>query len=1048
MKHLFMAMALCGLALPACAAVGNVQPTFTEWHDLHVNEVNRFPLHASFFAYENRDAALRGDRESSSNYLSIEGDWKFNWVADADKRPTGFWAPGYDDSTWKTMRVPGIWEVNGYGDPEYVNIGFAWRGHFKNNPPEVPVKDNHVGTYRRTIHIPEAWDGRQVIAHFGSVTSNIYLWVNGQYVGYAEDSKSAAEFDITPYLKKGDNLIAFQTFRWCDGSYDEDQDFWRLSGVARNCFLYSRSTQAHIDNIRVQPDLDTDYRNGKLTVTLQAKGNAKFVLDLIAPDGSVVSRKVVNTHKVNARAGQTIPSIKTNVTFDVENPAKWTAETPNLYTIVATVQKDNKDVEAIPVRVGFRKVEIKNRQLLVNGQPILIKGANRHEVDPDGGYVISRERMLQDVKLMKQFNVNAVRTCHYPDDPYFYDLCDEYGIYVCAEANQESHGFFYDADAVTTTPLFADQIMERNRHNVENQYNHPSIIYWSMGNETADSKNFADVKAWINKTDPTRPVHFERAINGDNTDIYAEMYITPDAAERYAADPKNTKPMIHCEYAHAMGNSCGVMKEYWDIIRKYPTYQGGFIWDFVDQALRAYDDKGNMIYKYGGDYNTYDPSDNNFNCNGFISPDRKPNPEAYEIGYVYQNIWAEPVDGMKSNTVSVYNEQFFRSLDNVSLSWAIVADGVERQNGTIADLPATAPQQTSTVQLPYTLSSLTSARDVQLNIEFRLKKDDGLLHAGDIVAYRQIPLREQQGTDLTASATPTKGVLVTDKKKQPEVTLASNNFTLAFDRTTGLITRYEVGGKRLLGDGGTLKPNFWRAVTDNDMGAGLQKHFVAWRNPEMTLRSLSSDKKAKSVTAVYDMPAVQSTLTIVYKADDKGALTVTQSLKTTPGAKVSEMLRFGVALQLPYAMDKTTWFGRGPVENYADRIHSQNVGLYSATADEMFYPYVRPQETGTMSDLRWWEQKDAEGYGFRVESDGLFSASALHYSVADLDEGDEKHQRHPQSLPKSKYTNLCIDLCQAGVGGVDSWGSDGRARKPYRVEYKDYTFTFRLTPLK
>ena len=1050
MKQLLLTLAVAGMSpcfiYAAQTAETAVQPTFTEWHDTYVNNVNRFPIRTSFFAYETRDAALKADRKASANYLSIEGDWRFNWVANADQRPTDFFKEGYDDSKWNTMKVPGIWEVNGYGDAEYVNVGFAWRGHFKDNPPEVPVKDNHVGSYRRTINIPDSWDGRQVIAHFGSVTSNIYLWVNGKFVGYAEDSKSAAEFDITPYLKKGDNLFAFQTFRWCDGSYSEDQDFWRLSGVARDCFLYSRSQNAHIDDVRVTPDLDAQYKNGTLAVNVKGKGNAKFVIDLIAPDGDIVSRKILNTTKVKKKAGKKVAEINATVKFDVENPLKWTAETPNLYKVVVTVQQNGKDVESVPVRTGFRKVEIKNRQLLVNGQPVLIKGANRHEIDPDGGYVISRERMVEDVKLMKQFNVNAVRTCHYPDDPYFYDLCDEYGLYVCAEANQESHGFFYDKDAITTTPLFATPIMERNVHNVHNQYNHPSVIYWSMGNETADSKNFSDVKKWINEFDPTRPVHWERAILGDNTDIYGEMYITPEAAEKYAKDPKYTKPMIHCEYAHAMGNSCGVMKDYWDIIRKYPTYQGGFIWDFVDQGLRGKDKDGNMIYNYGGDFNSYDPSDNNFNCNGFISPDRKPNPEAYEVGYVYQNIWTSPKDLTGEKKVSVYNENFFRALDNVSLSWAIVADGVERQNGTIADLSNIKPQTSADVVLPYNLKEYSDAKDIQLNVEYRLKKDEGLQKAGDIVAYQQLPIREFKGTDLAVTAAETKAVKVTDKKKEANVTLAAENFTLAFDRATGFITKYEVGGKSLLGNGGSLKPNFWRAVTDNDMGANVQEKFAAWRDPQMKLTSLQVDKKAKTVTATYNLPEVKADLTIAYRATENGTLNVTQSLKTTPGAEMPEMMRFGMVMNLPYAMDQAEWYGRGPVENYSDRKLSQNVGIYKATVDQLFYPYVRPQETGTMSDLRWWNIKDNNGFGLRIESDALFSASALHYDLYTLDEGKEKKQRHSQSLPKSQYTNLFIDLVQAGVGGVDSWSDWGRARKGHRVEYKDYTFSFRISP--
>ena len=1049
MKQLLLTLAVAGMA-PCLVYAGKtadkaLQPTFTEWHDMSVNNVNRFPLHTSFFAYESREAALKADRKASANYLSLEGDWKFNWVADADKRPADFFKPGFNDSAWKNMRVPGIWEMNGYGDPEYVNVGFAWRGHFKNNPPEVPVKDNHVGSYRRTITIPDSWDGRQVIAQFGSVTSNIYLWVNGQFAGYAEDSKAASEFDITPYLKKGENLIAFQTFRWCDGSYSEDQDFWRLSGVARDCFLYSRSKTAHVDNIRVTPDLDAQYKNGTLAVNVKGKGNAKFVIDLITPEGKVASRKILNTSKVKKKAGHDVAVIDATVKFDVENPLKWTAETPNLYNLVVTVMQNNKEVESVPVKVGFRKVEIKNSQLLVNGQPILIKGANRHEMDPDGGYVVSRERMIEDIKLMKQFNVNAVRTCHYPDDPTWYDLCDEYGIYVCAEANQESHGFYYDKDAVTTTPLFALPILERNQHNVEQQFNHPSIIYWSMGNETADSQNFTAAKKWINQTDPSRPVHWERAITGDNTDIYAEMYITPEATERYAKDPNSKKPLIHCEYAHAMGNSCGVMKDYWDLARKYPKYQGGYVWDFVDQGLHGKDKQGNSIYTYGGDYNTYDPSDNNFNCNGFINPDRKPNPEAYEVGYYYQNYWVEPKDLMRG-MVYVNNENFFRKADNVEMTWAILADGIEYQNGTVDDLSMMEPQTAVQVVLPYALSDYKTAKDVQLNIDFRLKADEGLLKAGDIVAHQQLPIREQHGSDVALGTASTKAVKLTDKKKEPQITLQTPSATIEFSRQTGLITKYEAGGKQLLAEGGTLKPNFWRAVTDNDMGANLQKRFGVWRNPEMKLTAIQADKKTKMVMTAYEMPQVKAMLYITYQLADDGTLTVNQKMETTKGADVPEMLRFGMVMNLPYGMQQSQWFGRGPVENYADRKYSQHVGIWHATADEMFFPYIRPQETGTMGDLRWWNQTDADGTGLRVESDKLFSASALHYNISDLDEGKEKAQRHSPSVPKSKYTNLCIDLRQAGVGGVDSWGEDGRARKGYRVEYGDYSFTFRISP--
>ena len=494
---------LLALALAQGALADNV-PTFTEWHDMQVNDINRFPIHTSFFAYGNPEEAMAGDMKASGNYLSLEGMWKFLGVENADQRPTNFFAEDFDDRGWRRMPVPGMWELNGFGDPIYVNIGFAWRGHFKNNPPEVPVKDNRVGSYRRVVNIPDNWQGKQVVAHFGSVTSNMYLWVNGQFVGYSEDSKVAAEFDITPYLRKGDNLIAFQTFRWCDGSYCEDQDFWRLSGVARDSYLFARDKAVHIDDIRVTPDLDATYTDGSLKVDVSFTGKCNLTFQLFDAEGNAVLEQGVQNLKGNSA----------QVTLNVKNPRKWTAETPYLYTLMVCPTTPNArftPYEAIPVRVGFRKVEIRNSQFLVNGQPIYIKGADRHEMDPDGGYVVSRERMIQDIKIMKQFNINAVRTCHYPDDPVWYDLCDEYGIYLCAEANQESHGFGYRDDSEAKKPQFALQILQRNQHNVGVNFNHPSVVIWSMGNETVDGPNFTAAYKWIKSQDLSRPVHWEQA---------------------------------------------------------------------------------------------------------------------------------------------------------------------------------------------------------------------------------------------------------------------------------------------------------------------------------------------------------------------------------------------------------------------------------------------------------------------------------------------------------------------------------------------------------
>ena len=1051
-KHLLMA-ALLGCTVGASAAeekaAVKLVPTFTEWHDLQVNEVNRLKLHTNYFAYENETLALAGQMDKSANFISLHGAWKFNWVKDADKRPTDFYKTDLDDSAWKTMNIPANWEMNGFGVPEYVNTGFAWRGHFDQKPPAVPVKDNNVGSYRRIINIPDSWDGKQVIAHFGSVTSNIYLYVNGQYVGYAEDAKVAAEFDITPYLKKGDNLIAFQTFRWCDGSWCEDQDFWRLSGVARDSYLYARDASVQLTNIKITPDLQNGYEDGVVQIYAEVKGQPVIEYKLLNHNGIEIIKSDANFKKrVNGTAQFTIKNVK-----------KWSAEDPYLYTLVATV-KDQKGniVEVVPQKVGFRKVEIVNSQLLVNGQPVLIKGADRHEMDPDGGYVVSRERMIQDIKIMKRLNINAVRTCHYPDDPVWYDLCDEYGLYVTAEANQESHGFGYGNDAEAKKPEFAKQILERNQHNVEMYFNHPSVIVWSLGNETVNGDNFIAAYKWIKEQDKSRPVQFEQAgRTGENTDIFCPMYYSHDGCDKYSKDDKFTRPLIQCEYNHTMGNSSGGLKEYWDMVRKYPKFQGGYIWDFVDQALHrnpvkpmsvkdnlTYAQYNKIKYTYGGDYNDYDPSDNNFNCNGVIGPDRQLNPHAYEVAYEYQNIWAEAVD-LQAGKISVYNEHFFRNLANYQLVWTLLQDGKAVQNGTVDKLDV-APQQKTVVTLPY---QIPAEGEVLLNIEFRLKKAEPLMEAGQMVAYRQLEVR----TANAAAAVVAEGKLkVENKKKETEIKVLNDFIDIEFDKATGLLKEYEVNGVDLLGEGGTLKPNFWRAVTDNDMGAQLQKKFRVWRAPALNLQTITASKVKVGknvnavVKAVYDMPDVKAALTITYTIAPDGTMGVEQTMDATEGEKVSDMFRFGMLMQLPFQMDNSTFYGRGPIENYIDRKGSQNVGIYTQTAEEQFFPYIRPQETGTKSDIRWWQQTDKAGKGFRITSGNLFSASALHYSIDDLDDGEEKEQRHSYEVPQSKYTELCIDKEQFGVGGENSWGAWPLPQ--HRLGYADKTFSFVISPVK
>lgn len=1030
------------------------------WHDLSVNDINRFPLHTDFFVYESADRALKGDMTKSSNFLSLHGDWKFNWVENADQRPTDCFTVDYDDSQWKTMPVPGIWELNGYGDPEYVNVGFAWRGHFNEMPPEVPTKDNHVGTYRKTINIPADWTGKQVVAHFGSVTSCIFLYVNGRFVGYSEDSKVATEFDITDYVKAGDNQITFQVMRWCDGSWTEDQDFWRLSGVARDTYLFAREKNRSIEDVVVTPDLDASYTDGSICIeTKVGSGVSEVRYTLLDATGAEVAKQSVAVQK-----GQTDVSAE----IRISNPKKWTAETPYLYKLITEVVSQEKSVKGkktpanvvsgfAATKVGFRKVEIKNSQLLVNGQPIYIKGVNRHELDPDGGYVVSRERMIQDIKRMKEFNINAVRTCHYPNDPVWYDLCDEYGIYMTAEANVESHGFLYHKNPITSTEVFAKTILERNQHNIDTYRNHPAIIVWSLGNETSNSKNFKDAYDWIKSADQTRPVQFEACHGGDATDIFCPMYFSQWSSENYSQNENNKKPLIQCEYSHAMGNSCGGFRDYWNLVRKYPKFQGGYIWDFIDQALHKKQADGTQIYAYGGDYNNYDGSDNNFNCNGLLLPDRQPSPQIYEVGYHYQNIWST----LNGTTLSVFNENFFRTLDYADLYWQVVADGEVVLDGSIKDVN-TRPQFKGVYQLPIS-QKINELREAQkeafLNVSYRNKQADGLLPAGYEVAHQQISLGLTREAPQVCSAeclAKNKKVKlnVIDNDKSGAIVVSGGNTNMVFSKSNGYLTSYVVDGKMVLGDGGSIKPNFWRAVTDNDMGARLQHDLKAWKVPAMNLVNVEGKKQKDGsviVEAQYNLPTVHNNLTLTYDIKPCGTVVVTQTLEQENDSIAQQMLRFGMIMQLPSSMDQSKFYGRGPIENYNDRNDAQNIGIYVQNVDEQYFPYIRPQETGTKTDIRWWKQTDRSGEGCQIMGlDGqiLGGMSAIRYSVYDMDEGLDKKQRHQCDVAKSPFVNLYIDGEMAGVGGVDSWSKNGQALPQYRVMLKGKkTMSFIIKPL-
>ena len=1030
----FVKISLLTSALLVSGAVSAMEQT--EWHDPLVNAVNRAPMHTSYFAYSDAGEAAAGCRSASSNYMSINGMWKFNWVRDADMRPLDFYTTAFNDKGWDSMPVPGIWELNGYGDPLYNNTGYPWQYQFENNPPEVPVKENHVGSYRREVTVPADWNGKQILAHFGSVSSNMYLWVNGRFVGYSEDTKLDAEFDITKYVKPGKNLIAFQVFRWCDGSYFEDQDFMRYAGVARDCYLYARE-KVRIQDIRITPDLDSSYDNGTLDIRLDLTGSCNVSLVLTDPSGEKVAEK-----QVAGKAGSQ------NVTIEVDSPAKWTAETPFLYTLTATSSAKGR-TEVIPIKVGFRKIELKNAQVLVNGQPVLFKGANRHEMDPDGGYMVSKERMIQDVLRMKQLNINAVRTCHYPDDYYWYELCDKYGLYVVAEANIESHGMGYGEKSLAKFPVYETAHLERNERNVQKHFNHPSIIFWSLGNEAGFGVNFEKCYEWIKNEDPSRPVQYEQARKNEFTDIFCPMYHAYDECIEYC-EGNPDKPLIQCEYAHAMGNSQGGFMEYWDLIRKYPNYQGGFIWDFVDQSPRWKNAAGAEFYGYAGDFNRYDvDKDQNFCNNGLISPDRRFNPHAYEVKYVHQSIWASPVD-LTKGVISVFNENFFRDLSAYRLEWQLLADGETMQTGYVENLDVE-PQQTAEVTLGYDYGKVCACKEWMLNIRFNLKQAETLLPAGYTVAYCQIPL-----TEYSFDATLENVVRSNETVPAPEITdnderyliITGENFRIEFTKATGFMSLYEADGNNLMAKGTVLKPNFWRAGTDNDYGAGLQKKYSVWKNPALELASFDYETRdgMAHVTASYDMPETGAVLLMEYTVNNQGAVKVSQKMTAGEGKKVPDLFRFGLRMEMPEDYDILDFYGKGPFENYSDRQHAALVGRYRQSVEEQFYPYIRPQETGTKAGLRWWEVLDASGCGLKFYSDAPFSASALEYSIEMLDDGEGKNNRHPSDLVKSGTTNICVDKAQMGLGCINSWG-----RLPidkYRLHYGDYEFNLIIQPVQ
>lgn len=1023
-------VSLC-LALLSMSS-GALAQSESRWQNVNINQQNREPRRANFFAFENLEKAQSFDKKKSANYLSMEGMWKFNFVKDHNKRPANFFALKYDDSQWKDFPVPGLFELNGYGDATYKNIGYAWATQFDPNPPYISELNNYTGSYRRTFELPKDWKGKDVYFHVGSATSNLTLWVNGKYVGYSEDSKVAAEFNISKYLKPGKNLIAMQVMRWCDGSYFEDQDFWRLTGIAREVYLYARP-KLHVADIRLNAALENNYQDGVLNYKVSLKGGKTDVaITLCDKDGKQIAQAtgaqgIIKVPKVNA----------------------WTAETPYLYKAYITLKNKQGAAEVIPQKVGFRNVEIKNAQLLVNGQPVLVKGADRHEMDPDGGYVVSLERMIQDIKIMKQLNINAVRTSHYPCDPRWYDLCDEYGIYITAEANLESHGMGYEEKSLAKFPEYIVPHIERNEGNVKPLINHPSVIVWSLGNESGYGVNFEKAYDWVKACDTTRPAQYERGGYDSKTDIYCPMYIGYEESESYCKS-NGTKPYIQCEYAHAMGNSEGGFKEYWDLIRKYPKYQGGYIWDFVDQGLR---DKspitGKEIFTYGGDYGRYPASDYNFNCNGILAPNRRLNPHAYEIQYVLQNVWIKDFDA-ENGSFNVYNENFFKNIDDLNLTATLFANGVKLTTVAIPDTKGIAPQATKLVKSEALKSAIEKAEaehateEITINFAFASDGSQPLVDKGQVMARQQIVLNGYEFDKVDAPAN--TGSKIEVEETNSYVKVSAERMSVTIGKKTGMIDYLDVDGEPMLKFRESMTPEFWRAPTDNDYGASLQKKMRVWKKPQMNLKSFDKSESKDSVvlTANFEMPEVKAELMLRYRINAAGEVTVTEKMTTDKEAKVADLFRYGMQLQMPASFSKLEYYGRGPEENYIDRHSSSFIGKYEANVKDEYYPYVRPQESGNHTDIRYFSIfNPTTGKGITFEGYAPMECSAIPYLVEDLDAGIEKEHawgQHSGDLVEKGLVQLHIQQRQFGLGCIDSWGSSPMEK--YRMHYQDRCFSF------
>ena len=1017
-----------------------------DWENPEVFQINREKARATFYSYASEQKAMNNNLGEADYIKCLNGQWKFNYVGRASQRPLDFHKPEVDLSGWDDIPVPGNWELYGYGFPNYTNITYP----FKKDQPRIADEYSPVGSYVTWFEVPGHWHGREIYIQLDAVKSGFYIWLNGKKVGYSQDSKLPAEFNLTPYLVQGKNKLAVQVLQFTDGSYLEDQDFWRISGIQRDVLLFARP-KTHIRDFFAKALLDENYQHGvfNLNIELQNKNtqtakNYTINYQLIDDAGSVVLKG--QSDKLSVKKDATI-----NFGFEgkVENVKQWSAEAPNLYKLLITLNDSkNKLVEATSINVGFRTTEIKGGQLLVNGKPILLKGVNRHEHDEYYGHVISVESMIADIELMKQYNINAVRTCHYPNDAKWYELCDKYGIYVYDEANIESHGYGYEIDeTLANKPEWKAAHLERVLNMVQRDKNHPSVIVWSMGNEAGTGINFLEAYKQAHKTDGTRPVHYERAerktnITERHTDIIGNMYDPINKLKKIYIDKDTIRPFIWCEYSHAMGNSSGNFKEYWDFIDSHRQLQGGFIWDWMDQGLVAYKD-GKKYWAYGGHF---EPEgvyhDKNFCFNGVINPDRTPHPGLYEVKKVYQNIDFNGKN-LKDGQISIKNRRFFTSLTDVQFNWELLADGLMVRTGSFAS-ENLAPQTEKTYNI--NIGKLDNGMEYLLNIYAINIQPKPLVDFGHVYANEQFAISAPQ-LSSTYSATTKNGVQL--KETNELIQVIGNDFVISFSKENGALTSYVYNGLELIS--APMLPEFWRAPTDNDFGTKMPKRSTVWKQADSvaTLQTMSQTQVSGTEVKIgteLAIPTIEGTIKITYNINGNGSIAVNYSF-VAGAEKLPEIPRIGMKVRLPKSLYNLQYYGRGPWENYIDRNSAAFVGLYQSDIEDQYFAYGRPQENGHKTNVRWLSLTNHMGMGLKITAvNEPIEFNALHMPTEELDPGVEKQLRTPLDVVEGDFVELHIDHKMMGVGGDDSWGAKPHKQYLYFAD-KEYKFQFVISPL-